>query len=46
MYANRTMKPVQIPLRRRGDKGERYIVSTYINVTMYPMYNYNMLTIK
>jgi hypothetical protein len=45
------MKPVEIVLRR-GRKGKReqdggvnlrYIVSTYVNITMYPLYNYYML---
>jgi hypothetical protein len=45
------MKPVEIVLRRGGRGNEmmekgiylRYIVSTYVNVTMNPLYNYHVL---
>jgi hypothetical protein len=42
IYENRRMKPVEIVLRREGGRERtieelnlRYIVSTYINITMY-----------
>jgi hypothetical protein len=49
---NRRMKPVKIVLRKGGGKrgimkegvNLRSIVSTYINITMYHLYNYYMLT--
>jgi hypothetical protein len=46
VYENRRMKPVEIVLRREREEGEkrrtveeinlRYIVSTYVNIKMYP----------
>jgi hypothetical protein len=47
IYENRRMKPVEIVLRREGGREEgrgrmmeeiklRYIVSTYVNIRMYP----------
>jgi hypothetical protein len=45
IYENRRIKLVEIVLRRGGEKGRgrimegvslRYIVSTYVNVTVYP----------
>jgi hypothetical protein len=50
MYENVTMRPTEtVPsIKRRGIKEKdgrvnlRYIVSTFINITMYPCYNYNM----
>jgi hypothetical protein len=51
IYENRSMKPVEIVLRW-GDREEgrmmegvklRYIVNTYVNISMYPLYNYYML---
>jgi hypothetical protein len=51
IFENRRMKPVEIVLRRR-ERGKRrmmegvnlrYIISTYVNITMCPLYNYYML---
>jgi hypothetical protein len=45
IYENRRMKPIEIVLRRKGRWGRRrmmegvnlrYIVCTYVNITMYP----------
>jgi hypothetical protein len=50
MYENRTMKPLEIVLRRgMGDKGEsqgvnlRYIVNIYVNITMSSLYNNKLI---
>jgi hypothetical protein len=45
LYDNRTVTLVEIVLRRRGRMMQqvnllRYIMSTYVNVTMNPLYNY------
>jgi hypothetical protein len=44
------MKPTEIILREEGERRRMmegvnisYIVSTYVNITMYPPYNYYML---
>jgi hypothetical protein len=52
IFENRRIKPIQIVLRR-GEGGKRendgggksniYIVSTYVNITVYPLYNNYML---
>jgi hypothetical protein len=48
---NKRMKPVNIFLRRGRGEGRmmegvnlRYIVSTYVSIKMYPLYNSYMLT--
>jgi hypothetical protein len=50
-HENRTMKPAEMVLGRWGGRRGRmvervylrYIISTYINIIMYPLYNYYML---
>jgi hypothetical protein len=34
------MKPVEVVLRRRERERRRMIVNTYVNITLYPLYNY------
>jgi hypothetical protein len=54
MYENRTMKPTEIVLRRGegrikekyGRGKSTYIINIYVNVTMYLLYNYNMIIIN
>jgi hypothetical protein len=54
MYVNGKMRPVEIILRMGGggikenDRGVnlRYVVRTFVNVTMYPQYNNNMIIKK
>jgi hypothetical protein len=50
IYKNRRMKPLEIVLRREGGgRGKAmeevnlsYTVSTFANITAYPLYNYCM----
>jgi hypothetical protein len=53
MYENGTMRPVETVLRRVGGRRKmegmnvsKYVVSSIVNMTMYPQYNYNMLINK
>jgi hypothetical protein len=53
MYENGKMRPIKTILMGGGETKEnsegvnlRYIVSTLVNVTMYPQYNNNMIIKK
>jgi hypothetical protein len=52
MYESRTRRSIESVLTKGGKKIKeknggplslRYIVRTFVNATMYPQYNYNML---